>query len=54
MVSRERIYAILTSKDEGDRVSDIYNICMMVLIVLWMVPLWFKGEYTVFMVTDRI
>ena len=31
-------------RKEDDKVSDIYNFCMMILIVLWMVPLWFKEK----------
>ena len=54
MVSRERIYAILTNKDENDKVATLYNIAMTAVIVLWMVPLWFKGEIAVFVVSSRV
>ena len=53
MVSRERIHEILTSANEDDRVAAVYNFVMAVLIVLWMVPLWFKEENPAFVVLDR-
>ena len=52
MVSRERIYEVLTSKNDDDRVTNIYNYSMMILIVLWMLPLWFKERIAPFQVLD--
>ena len=54
MVSRERIYAVVSNEKDNDRVAAIYNFAMVVVIVLWMVPLWFKGEIAAFIVLDRI
>ena len=31
-----------------------FSFCMIILIVLWMVPLWFKGEYPAFTILDRV
>lgn len=41
---RKRIYEIVGKAREGDRISVIYDSCMMVLIVLSLVPLAFKGS----------
>ena len=53
MVSRERIYEVLANEKEDDRVAIVYNTIMVALIVLWMVPLWFKGDNPAFAVIDR-
>jgi len=53
MVSRKRIYEILASERENDRAAAVYNFVMMVLVVLWMVPLWFKEQNFAFIVMDR-
>lgn len=54
MVSRKRIYEVLANENEDDKVATIYNHSMMVLVVLWMVPLWFKGIYVAFEILDHI
>ena len=54
MASRERIYTILTNKDENDKVAVWYNTGMTAVIVLWLVPLWFKGEIAAFVVLNRV
>ena len=53
MVNRERIYEVLANKNDGDRAAAVYNFAMVVLIVVWMVPLWFKEEIAAFIVLDR-
>lgn len=52
MVSRERIYAIVSSDNESDKIATIYNIAMVILIVLWMIPLWTKESNPFFTVID--
>lgn len=53
MVSRKRIYEVLANENENDKAAAIYNFIMVVLIALWMVPLWFKGKNDAFIVLDR-
>ena len=53
MVNRKRIYEVLANEGEGDRVAVAYNLVMVILVVLWMVPLWFKEENAAFVIIDR-
>lgn len=53
MVSRKRIYEVLANENDNDRAAAIYNFIMVVLIVVWMIPLWFKHESDLFVIIDR-
>lgn len=52
-MNRKRIYEVLANEGEGDRIAVAYNLVMVALVVLWMVPLWFKEGNDAFVVTDR-
>ena len=54
MASRRRIFEVLTSANENDLVATVYNFVMSVLIVVWMVPLWFKEEIPAFVILDHV
>lgn len=51
---RKRIYEIIEAAQEGDKLSNIYDIFMMCVIVASLVPLAFKENYAVFDVIDKI
>lgn len=51
---RKRLYEIIEAATEDDRLSNIYDIFMMVVIVAGLVPLAFKGEPTAFLVMDKV
>ena len=54
MVSRARIHAILANEDENDKVAVWYNRIMVFVIVLCLVPLWFKEVNLGLVILDRI
>ena len=51
---RKRIFEIIETAKEDDRLSNIYDIFMMVIIILSLIPLAFKTENTFFVVIDKI
>lgn len=51
---RKRIYEIIEVSDGNDILSRIYDLFMMTVIIISLVPLAFKTEYLAFKVTDRI
>ncbi len=53
-MSRKRIYEIIEKSEGDDRLSTIYDIFMIVVIVLSLVPLAFKEENSIFQITDKI
>lgn len=50
----KRIYQIIEPAANGDRASKIYDIAMMAIIVISLVPLAFKQETPVFIVIDKV
>lgn len=50
---RKRIYEIIEVAAPGDRASTVYDRCMMGLILLSVVPLFFKGGGVAFTAIDR-
>lgn len=54
MSFRKRLFEIIESAKETDRVSNIYDIFMMITIVLSIIPLAFKEELSVFVIIDKI
>lgn len=50
---RKRIFEIVEIAQEGDRVSDLYDTVMLILIILSMVPLAFKTETLPLAVIDK-
>ncbi len=51
---RKRLFEIIESAKESDRVSNIYDIFMMITIVASIIPLAFKAELPVFVIIDKI
>ena len=51
---RKRIYDITGPASEKDRLSNIYDIFMMIVILAIVVQLCFKTEYFVFIIIDKI
>lgn len=51
---RKRIYGIIESASEKDRLSNIYDIFMMIVILASVVQLCFKTEYFVLIIIDKI
>lgn len=53
-MSRKRIYEIIEKSDGKDRLSTLYDITMIVVIVLSLIPLAFKEENAFFRITDKV
>lgn len=51
---RKRIYEIIEASDGNDRASSVYDIAMIVIIFISLIPLAFKTEPSAFQVTDKI
>lgn len=51
---RKRIFQIIEISKEGDVISKVYDIFMMLVIVASLVPLAFKEEYTAFVIIDKV
>lgn len=51
---RRRIYEIIEASGEQDRLSRTYDYLMIVLIVVSIIPMCFKGSYQIFRVADII
>ena len=54
MSFRKRLFEIIESAKETDRVSNIYDIFMMVTIIVSIIPLAFKEELPAFVIIDKI
>lgn len=51
---RKRIFEILDTPTEDDKLSNIYDVFMMVVIVASLVPLAFKNDYLTFRIIDKV
>ena len=51
---RKRIFEIIETAQENDRLSNVYDIFMMIVIVASLVPLAIKGEHPAFEVIDKV
>ena len=51
---RKRIFQIIETANENDRISNVYDIFMMIVIISSLIPLAFKNEWLVFEWIDRI
>ena len=54
MKLRKRIFEIIEVAEESDKLSNLYDVAMMITIVASIIPLAFKSTNTVFSVIDRI
>lgn len=54
MMMRKRIFEIIESAAEGDRISALYDSGMMLLIFLSLIPLAFKTEYPALFLLDKV
>lgn len=53
-MKRKRIFEIIEKSNGDDRLSSVYDISMIIVIVLSLVPLAFKGDNAVFRAIDII
>ena len=53
-MSRKRIFEIVEKSDGEDRISSVYDISMIVVIVVSLIPLAFKTDTLFFQITDKI
>ena len=51
---RQRIFEIIELSDNDDKLSSIYDVFMMIVIVASIVPLAFKETYPAFLVIDKV
>ncbi|MBO4848208.1 MAG: ion transporter [Clostridia bacterium] len=51
---RKRLFEIIETAKEDDRLSNVYDIFMMIVIVLSLVPLAFKQEPPFFVIMDKV
>lgn len=51
---RKRIYEVIELSQEDDRLSKIYDIFMMGIIIISLIPMAFKEEYLIFQIFDRV
>ena len=54
MKFRKRLFEIIETATDEDKLSNIYDIFMMVVIVASLVPLAFKNEYFAFKIIDKV
>ena len=52
-MSRKRIYQIIEKSEGHDKLSSVYDISMIVIIVISLIPLVFKEDNT-FFITSRL
>lgn len=51
---RKRLYEVIESASENDRLSNVYDIFMMTIIIASLIPLAFKEEIFLFYIIDKI
>lgn len=51
---RKRIYEIIEKGDARDKVSNIYDIFMLMVISVSLIPLFFKNDNSIFFVIDKV
>ena len=52
-MSRRRLYEIIEKSKGDDKLSHIYDCLMILFIILSLIPLAFKNDYTVFKIIDK-
>ena len=53
-MSRKRIYEVIEKSEDKDRLSSLYDMFMIVVIVVSLIPLAFKEDNLFFKVTDKV
>ena len=51
---RKRIFEVIETANENDRLSNIYDFFMIIVIVASLVPLAFKSDFLAFIVIDKV
>lgn len=51
---RKRIYEIIEVAEDDDKLSNIYDTFMLIVIILSLIPLAFKQSYFIFQIMDKI
>lgn len=53
-MSRKRIYEVIEKSEDKDRLSSLYDMFMIVVIVVSLIPLAFKEDNSFFKITDKV
>ena len=51
---RKRLFEIIEAGKEDDKLSWIYDVFMMIVIIISIIPLWFHEDNTAFIVIDKV
>lgn len=51
---RKKIFDIIELSNGDNRISSVYDVCMMAVIVLSLIPLAFKTDYLAFQIIDKV
>lgn len=51
---RKRIFEIIETTSDGDKISTVYDFLMMITIIASLIPLGFKTETEVFKIVDML
>lgn len=51
---RKRLFEIVEHSSENDKVSKVYDIFMMVIIFISLIPLAFKKDYNILLIIDKV
>lgn len=51
---RKRIFEIIEIGDENDKLSQVYDFYMMLVIIVSIIPLWTHNDITIFRVIDKV
>ena len=51
---RKRIYEVIEKADSNDKASNIYDLSMLFIIIVSLIPLFFKNDNIVFFIIDKV
>ena len=51
---RRRLYEIISASDGRDKLSSVYDIIMMAVIIISLIPLLFKQQFAIFEIADKV
>ena len=54
MKFRKRLFEVIEIADDGDKLSNFYDVFMMITIVISIIPMAFKNSYPVFEIMDKV
>lgn len=53
-MKRKRIYEVIEAATDGDRLSSIYDSCILITVIVSLIPLAFKEQTPLFMAIDKV